>query len=475
MLHFVDKYAGWMGHILTVSCITTVIILLPLGCSQATRPTPPGPTPSFTGPAFLHGTIGSMTRLLRHRPLLVSGYGLVVNLNGQGSAEVPAYLRQWLINDMRKKGVGSAALGTTGMTPAKMLASKNTSVVVVQGLIPAGATKGTRFDVLVSCLPQTQTTSLEGGRMWTTDLSVNGTNRSMRFSRKLGTAAGPMYINPFDHATPQEKRLQLQRQAVILSGGVVSVSRDIVLALNQPSWQRSRHMADRINERFPAAPSDRRPCAVAVDDAHIQLHVPARYAQQPDALIDLIRHLFVQQAPGFAESKAKQLAETLVAHPNHAQSVTHAWVALGKTILPTIRPYYDHLQQQVKLAALATGARLDDEAVASPLNRMAQLPDPEPRRQAAKLLVHLPRSVRGSKTLRSLLDDANIQVRLEAYESLAAIHDPLIDRKAIDGPGPDRFKFVLDLVPSPQPLIYITQNQWPRLVVFGQGLGFEAP
>ena len=445
------------------------------GCAGLTRPRPTPPLPTFTGPAFLHGSVGSLTRLLGDQPLLVSGYGLVVSLNGTGSAEVPAYLRRWLINEMRKKGVGSVALDVPRTSPERLLASDHTSVVVARGLVPPGATKGTRFDVLVSCLPETQTTSLDGGRLWTTDLAIGGANPSMRFSRKLAVVSGPMYINPFDGKAGDQHKHPLQRQAVVLSGGVATANRTVELVLHQPSWQRSRLIADRINERFPAAPVDRQPTAVPIDDVHIQLHIPTRYGQRPQELLELVNHLFVQRTNGFSQTKAQQLADLLVAQSNHADHIAHAWVAMGKTVLPVIRRCYDHPRGEIALAALEAGARLEDELVTDPMERIVRLPEAGMRRLAAGVLRHMPNSLRGARLLKTLLDDTDTSVRLEAYESLAAINDPLINRTAIDGPEPDRFKFVLDLVFSKKPLVYVAPNRVPRLVIFNPALGFRTP
>ncbi|MCC6581796.1 MAG: hypothetical protein IT440_15295, partial [Phycisphaeraceae bacterium] len=63
------------------------------GC-EARQPPPAPPGPAFTGPAYLQGTVGSMTKLRGYEPLLVSGYGLVVDLQGTGSADVPDFLRK---------------------------------------------------------------------------------------------------------------------------------------------------------------------------------------------------------------------------------------------------------------------------------------------------------------------------------------------------------------------------------------------
>lgn len=445
------------------------------GCKKVEQATSPVPPPTYTGPAFLHGTVGSMTRLRGSGPQLVSGYGLVVNLQGTGSAEVPAFLRQWLINEMRKRGVGSAALGTGQMTPERMLASLDTAVVQVQGLIPPGATKGTRFDVLVTSLPQTQTTSLLGGRLWTVDLVQGAGDRSLQYRHKLGQASGPLYINPFDESTPQERKLQIQRQAVVLSGGVATTSRQLELLLNQPSWQRSRLIADRINERFPKAPYDKWDTASAVNDVYITLNIPERYSTNPETLLELIGHLFTQRAPGFEQTKAQQLADLLLAQPRYGPDVLLAWVAMGKIVLPVIRPLYNHADPQITLTALEAGARMEDEATVEHLSRLAQQGDVQSRRRVARMLVNLPSSIRGSNLLQGLLDDHDQSVRVAAYESLVTVNDPSIHRMAIDGPDAERFKFVLDLVPARRPLVYIAHQRLPRLVIFNPTLGFRTP
>jgi hypothetical protein len=434
---------------------------------------PAPPPPQYTGPDYLQGTVGSMCRLRGTESQLVSGYGLIVNLRGTGSPEVPAFLRQWLINEMRKQGVGSTGYGMESTSPEEVLASSNKAVVLVQGLIPPGASKGARFDVLVTALPQTQTTSLDGGQLWTTDLSRDGGSPAMRFSRKLAQATGPIYIDPFDENPAPEQQLALRRQAVVLSGGMVTEPRELELILNQPSWQRSRAISDRINERFPKGLSDHLDTAVATTDSVIRMNIPSRYASRPAVLIDLIAHLYIQRSPNFEQEQAQRLADLLAAEPQTAYRVTAAWKSLGKTIIPILRQYYDHPKREIQLAALEAGAWLEDEATTDQLLQLALAPDPAIRKQAARMLVHLPRSLRGTRRLHTLLDDEDPSVRIAAYESLAEINDPIIERIPVaDKAG---VKFVLDMVPARKPLIYVAQARVPRLVIFNPILGFQSP
>src|SRR5690606_32665111 len=111
---------------------------------KETRALPPSPPPTYVGPTFLHGTIGSQATFRGMEPLLVSQYGMVVGLHNTGSTEdAPAHLRQWLINEMRRQGVGSAKYrDILPLTPEQMIADPGTSIVAVEGFIPPGATRG---------------------------------------------------------------------------------------------------------------------------------------------------------------------------------------------------------------------------------------------------------------------------------------------------------------------------------------------
>jgi hypothetical protein len=65
-------------------------------------------------------------------------------------------------------------------------------------------------------------------------------------------------------------------------------------------------------------------------------------------------------------------------------------------------------------------------------------------------------------TLRKLLNVEDVEVRLQAYEALVERDDPYLKRYVVDR------KFVLDVVQSDKPMIYITQIGQPRVVLFGE-------
>ncbi len=452
-----------------------IAMLVPLGCEKKVEPAPTSaPTPTFSGPPFLRGTIGSLVRMRRDsaEPMLVSNYGLVVlpKGSGTGSSQVPPFLRSWLINEMRKRGLGSARLNTQALSPERVLADRDTAVVTVHGFIPPGAVRGTRFDVLVRAVPQTETTSLTGGLLWTAELSPGGTNTARRFTFPLATAYGPMYISPDRDMAIDRPDYEHETTGIIVGGGKATEARPIELVLNQPSWVRSRLIGDRINERFGRT-TDPRPIAEPQTDLLIRLNIPDRYANRPEELIDLISHTYLDRGPNFEAQQAVRLADQLRRSPQHEGEVVLAWRALGRTVVPQLRPLYEDESMTVRLAALEAGAWLEDERASRYLDQIASMDDPELRRRAAEALVYLPDSTTGTRVLKRLLDDEDRSVRIAAYESLAENGDPLIDRWAVgELHGP---KFYIDRVPAERPLIYITPDGTPRLVVFSEQLPFE--
>lgn len=421
------------------------------------------------GPGYLHGTVGSLTRLRRgdDRPVLVSGYGLVAQLRHTGSNSVPQTLRQYYMNMLRKRGDRDPRF----KSPRSVLSDDRFAAVRVEGLIPAGARRGTRFDVLVTALEGTQTTSLEHGLLYTADLAIMGANLSGMFSRPLAEARGPIYVDPFD-VQPGEAGEQVL-SALVIAGGRVTSERQIKLILNRASYTRSGLIADRINERFPMDLVDRDPTANARNDTTIELNVPHRFSRDPRRFLRLVGHLFLQREAGFEVRKAQQLADLLLVNAEYAPHVSLAWQALGKRTIPVLRYYYEHAMWPIRFAALEAGAVLGDPQAATGLDVVASNPDPSHRRHAAEILVHMPSSHTAESTLMRLLDDAARDVRLAAYDTLAETGSPIVRRVEIGFRG--KPKFILDMVPSNASLIYVVQDDFPRIALFNIDTTVAAP
>lgn len=121
------------------------------------------------------------------------------------------------------------------------------------------------------------------------------------------------------------------------------------------------------------------------------------------------------------------------------------------------------------MAALEAGAALDDALVVQPLLTMAGAGSVENRLRAIELLGEMGFNPDIDLGLRPLLDDADVDVRLAAYEALVERKDPAIGVMDIGG------KFDVALVPSKDPLIYVAQSGRPTIAVFGDAPAVERP
>src|SRR5689334_13029274 len=162
-------------HRISRICQAGLCILMFLsGCAQP----PPKPRPPIWAdrgakkvPEFMRGTIFERVDLENTEPYPVSTYGLVVNLPNTGDSTAPTAVREYMIKEMAKRGLGSRVLpGGELYAPERVLHDKRVAIVQVTGLLPPGVRQGQTFDVYVSCLPNNQTTSLAGGKLWEVEL-----------------------------------------------------------------------------------------------------------------------------------------------------------------------------------------------------------------------------------------------------------------------------------------------------------------
>ena len=452
------------------SVLVAVIALGIGGCKSEGPKAAPGttPPPMFKGPGYLHGTVGSLATLDGYGGMLVSQYSLVVDLDGTGSRQIPEELRQFLMSQLSKQGVGVASTGWGHLSPERMLGSKSSAIVSVEGMIPPGAVKGQRFDLLVSAYPGTDTTSLANGRLWRCDLSPAGLQMPGGFIKNEAQAKGPIYMSPLqDTPTVNKSAIDLQRQALVIAGGRVTNDRQLRLVLNRPDYKVSRTIANRINEKYKF-PRDRRPIAEAKTASYIQLNIPKRWAYNSQELLSLIMSTYLQVSPGFEAKKAAQLARVLERDPSQSDRVVLAWRGLGNLSLEVLRLLYEHEKPHVSHAAITAGAWLGDEKTSSYLLKMATDPDPDIRKFAAKNLSYLEDSIIGSVAMRKLLDDEDDDVRIEAYNGVAETGHMALDRMVIKNDFGET-SFVIDRIKGvKRPLVFVTHEKgMPRIVLFG--------
>ncbi|MCH2162684.1 MAG: flagellar basal body P-ring protein FlgI, partial [Phycisphaerales bacterium] len=211
----------------TILPATLVMLILITACSPIERATPRPRTSDakqvvdWDVPNILRGTVAAETVVIGHaertsptyQPVVVRGYGLVVGLEGTGSSDIPPTIRAHMIREMERRGVGSETMGFGHLSAEEMLNSSDTAVVVVEGVMPPAAVgrfrtppvsgrrpevvQGTLFDVRVTADPRTGTTSLEGGRLYTTELRPGPLTSGSRQASEMADASGSIFLNPF--------------------------------------------------------------------------------------------------------------------------------------------------------------------------------------------------------------------------------------------------------------------------------------
>jgi flagellar basal body P-ring protein FlgI len=125
--------------------------------------------------------------------ITLEGVGLVTGLEKTGSDPPPSPQRSALIGDMQTYEVKN---------PNMVLASPETSLVLVRCFLPPGVRKGDRFDVEVRIPSKSETSSLRGGWLMRARLRETAIlENALRTGHVEGLAEGHMLIDAVLTAT----------------------------------------------------------------------------------------------------------------------------------------------------------------------------------------------------------------------------------------------------------------------------------
>ena len=512
-----------------------VAALCTLGsCSSAPEPKARKVEPIVRDtPLALRGTVGSEVTIIGIQPTLVSGYGLVVGLQGTGGQPLNQALQATMERIAAQNLVSKATdLGDysalTNKSPRDLLRDPNVCVVVVQAAIPPGSPKGGRFDVTVRAI---NGSSLEGGVLWTTELRFGQPSTFGQVqARQIGIARGPIFVNPFlekgdesvvtEKNSPEVSDFNLQAGRV-LGGGLVTEPLGIELVTDSPSYVRARAIAAAINSRFPEAPGDRSPTARGLSGGNfesgsggrIEVRVPITYRTNPEEFLRIMQG--VQIDPNSPEEYARRYVAAMKAEPALADDLSYCLEGLGPKSLPFLREVYNYDEPVPQMAALRAGVGLNDAMATPTLMELARNAATSTiRLQAITLLGDAKAGPQTDLALQDLLDENELLVRISAYEALAkrAERNEFARRLELRRPDPDQIitnispaavedaamlsfapsiqgverncigcgtgrspKFILDVIPFGEPLVYVTQQGFPRIVLFGSAFTLQKP
>jgi flagellar P-ring protein precursor FlgI len=185
----------------------------------------------------------------------LTGYGLIVGLNGTGDKDGVTFTKQALANMMEKMNI---------FVDRNSLKVKNVAAVIVTADIPPFARIGDKIDVVVSSLGDAK--SLKGGTLLVTPLK--GVD-----NRIYALAQGAVTLAMASGAGDRDAHLQVAR---IVNGASVereiqfklNGKRELTLSLFAPDFTTARRMADTINASIGDG------VAETIDASALKLTVP---------------------------------------------------------------------------------------------------------------------------------------------------------------------------------------------------------
>jgi hypothetical protein len=430
------KVSSWKGIIIrrTVCLIAVVqIIYCITGCSSSVR---------SGSRRDLGTTIGSLVEVIYPESISVEGFGLVGGLRGTGSMECPPQIRSYLTQYIM------AQLPADTMSKAETLInSLDTAVVMVEAVIPVQDAKSKYFDVRVSALPGTQTTSLDGGWLYRTELKVTGSFGIT--TEVLADAEGPVFTDKISASSVNK------RAGYILAGGKTLAEYDIILVLEKPDFKLSNVIRNRLNERFG------RDVAVAVSPGRIQLRMPVIYKEHRKRFLSIVRAMYLEETPEMIMERIRYYAEELARAPERDKS-EFALEAIGNQSLVELSALLISSDERVRLRAARCMLNLGSNAGLQTLRQIAMDSNSNYRIEALESITTAARPQEAASVARMLLRDRDFKIRLKAYEQLRKLDDAAVNREAIN-----QDFYLEQVVRTEHKMIYAFRSGQPRIVLFG--------
>lgn len=426
-----------------------ILMFSPIDCLAKQKKSKKNAAPAkVEQPLQLDRTVGDITEVMAFNPIPVKGIGLVVGLANTGSAECPpdirAYLRQYITSR-----VGDRKL----VNPDKMIDSLDTAVVLVEGFVPAGATKQQAFDIRVETLSNTQTTSLKGGRLYTTELKYVGQVEDViSASKTLAYAAGNIYIDNISEQKPDP------RGGFILGGGKTVQDTQILLSILKPDFRTAAIIRSRINERFG------KNVAQAPSESIIALSPPEKFYNNKTAFLKLIKALYIGSNPAAENAYITSLVEKLKTESEKTKYET-GLEAIGKSAIPEIFPLIDSNDLQTRFFAARCLLNIGDYSGLKSLRDFAQDSSSRFRIDAINAIGCAAAKQDVITLMNRLVVDANLDVRYAAYKYLKRYNDNSIIQTLVGG------NFYIDQAIQLSPkTVWVSRKDEPRIVIFGAPL-----
>lgn len=419
------------------------IILGMLACSLCSCGQPKNKSEQVDEKISLDTHIEQLAVFPPFAPVAVNGFGITAGLWGTGSAECPANLRPILEKYIRQQVPNS-----TPNSVREFIDSSDTAVVEIVGQIPPMAMAGDHFDIMISAVAKTQTTSLESGQLFSADLMEIGRLVAFdQYAKKIGTAQGQV----FTITDPNTNR----QSYYVLGGGVALVNMPISLLLKQPNYYAAAAIRNRINERFGTHTAN------AVSRNEVQITIPSRYRRNRTRFLSMIRLLYLSEDETLRSNRINELGSQLGQLQN-AEDAEFALEAIGRPAVSKLFELIDPKNpEESRLRAARCLLNIGESRAVLTLGEIAQ-DEKSLFRIAAIEALAAGKLSDVEPIMTRLIEDTQFEVRFAAYERLVGLGSILVSRIPV---GPD---FFVDLVHSKSDkIIYAYRKDNAGIVLFG--------
>lgn len=426
-----------------VFSVLTVMMLCVCGCGESTRQTGKG---DIEKPTDLNTSIGDLGELYDTGEMPVIGFGIVAGLPGTGSSECPPDLRAVLIKYIQQQVPAEAKLN-----PGMFINSKDTAVVQVYGTLPRQASSGQSFDVTVEALASTQTTSLDGGYLYLTELKPLSRVAQLSFSqytKVVAVASGAIFINKLDETKA------FHNTGTLLGGAKVLEDTAIRLRLFEPNYFTASTMRNRLNERFGTK------TAIAKNPEELEIKIPKRYRDKKMDFLAMVNLLYLSTDARSTRDRINTLVDELLTSEDKLAS-ERALAAIGKASLNKLAPLLDSDVELVRFHAGRCMLSIDDSRGLDAVKKIARDTKSPNRIAAIQTIGSYAERNSALIILRSVVSDADFDVAFAAYEQLRRLGDISISQELVADllveqiiyPGPKR--------------IFVSRAKIPKIVLFG--------
>ena len=404
--------------------------------------------------------IGDVARPYGMNYVQVEAVALVNGLAGTGEDPAPTPQRVSLLAEMQRREVKN---------PSTVLASPDTALVLVRGLLRPGIQEGDAFDVEVKVPSRSETTSLRGGWLLPTRLSPLAVmGNQIHNGRLLGTAKGPVLVDPAATSdTP------LATRGRVLGGGVAVKNRPLGLILDHQhkSVRISSQIGVAVNRRFHTyINGSQKGMATPKTDDYVELLVHPRYKDNVARYMRVVRNIPIRDSVATQDTRLQLLESQLMDPLTTATAAIRLEANASDEARAVLRRALDHDDAEVRFYAAEALAYLDDTAAAEPLAAIVRNA-PAFRLNALAALSAMDDPL-ARNALRGLLERKSAETRYGAFRALWAMdpNEPSIRGNEMDG----KFSLHVLKVGGP-PMIHATRSYRPEIVLFGDNHEFRLP